>query len=75
MADNSNNASSEPNQTIAARAVSLFAFIFACLVSLIIFFQNDQLEALDWALMIGAPIALSIIAYFVVKHHDPNASD
>jgi hypothetical protein len=47
MADNSNYASSELNQTKAARAVSLFTFIFACSVSVIIFFQNDQLEAFD----------------------------
>jgi hypothetical protein len=75
MADNSNYASSELNQTKAARAVSLFTFIFACSVSVIIFFQNDQLEAFDWILMIGSPIAMSTFVYFVVKHHDPIASD
>ena len=59
----------------AAKAVSLFVFIFMCLVSMIIFIKNDQLETFDWILLIFSPIVMCVFSYFVVKHHEPKASD
>jgi len=37
--------------------------------------QIDQIETVDWNLLIASPTVMSVFFYYVVKHHDPNASD
>ncbi|MDH3378504.1 MAG: hypothetical protein OEQ39_16305 [Gammaproteobacteria bacterium] len=44
-------------------------------VSAIVFFTEEHLGVFDVLLILGAPFALGAIFYFVVFHHDPNASD
>lgn len=58
-----------------AKFIGAFVFIFACTVSVVIFFTEEELDVFDHILMIVSPIALSIFSFFVVLHHDPNASD
>ena len=63
------------DQKKSARAVSLIAFIFMCVVSAVVFFTEEILDVFDILLIIAAPFALSALSYFVVLHHDPKASD
>lgn len=59
----------------SAKFISIFVFIFMCTVSIVIFYTQEKLDVFDYLLMFLSPIALSIFAYFVILHHDPNASD
>ena len=59
----------------SAKFVGTFVFIFMCAVSAIIFFTEEKLDVFDYILMFVSPFALSALTYFVVLHHDPNASD
>jgi hypothetical protein len=45
------------------------------LVSLVVFYTEEDLTAVDYFLLLGAPIALSVLVYLVGLHHDPTASD
>lgn len=62
-------------QKKSAKFVSTFIFLFGYTVSAAIFFAQEILDVFDYLLMLLAPLALSIFSYFVVLHHDPNASD
>jgi len=63
------------SQKKSAKFVSTLLFLFGCTVSLVIFFTQEKLDIFDYFLMLLAPLALSFFSYFVVLHHDPNASD
>jgi hypothetical protein len=63
------------NPRRVARTLSLLAFSFMGLVSLVVFYTKDHLTGFGYVLLLGLPIALSILAYFVGLHHDPTASD
>jgi len=56
-----------------ARTLSLLAFSFMALVSLVVFYTESHLTGFGYALLLGLPIALSILAYFVRLQHDPTA--
>jgi hypothetical protein len=58
-----------------AKAMGLLAFGFMGLVSLVVFFSDDNLNIFDYSLILGAPPALGALFYFVGLHHDPSASD
>jgi hypothetical protein len=58
-----------------ARTLSLLALGFMSLVSLVVFYTEEDLTAVDYFLLLGAPIALSVLVYLVGLHHDPTASD
>ena len=58
-----------------ARSLGLLAFGFMTIVSVVVFYTEDDLTILDYFLIIGAPFALGALAYFVGLHHDPTASD
>jgi len=55
--------------------ISIFIFCFCVLVSLIIFNSGDNLDKFDYILIFGFPVVLPIFVYFVVRYHDPSASD
>ena len=55
--------------------MSLLALGFMSLVSLVVLYTEDHLTGFDYVLLLGAPVALSALAYFVGLHHDPTASD
>ena len=59
----------------SAKFVSTSVFIFSCIVSAIIFFTQEKLDAFDYILLLLSPPVLCIFFYFVVYHHDPKASD
>ena len=59
----------------SAKFVGAFVFIFACTVSAVIFFTQEKLDVFGYILILVSPFALGIFFYFVVLHHDPNASD
>ena len=59
----------------SAKAVSLFTLVFSVFVSVVIFFNNEDLDIYDYLLMVFVPVGLILIAYFVVLHNDPDASD
>jgi len=58
-----------------ANTLGVLAFIFTGIVTAVVFFTEEQLNAMDYVLIVGAPFALAVVAYFVGLHHDPNASD
>jgi len=58
-----------------ARTLSLVAFSFMSLVSLVVFYTEDQLSGLDYLFIIGSPFALGALTWFVGLHHDPTASE
>lgn len=58
-----------------AKTLSLLAFGFMSLVSLVVFYTQDQLSVLDYLFILGSPFALAALAYFVGLHHDPTASE
>jgi len=58
-----------------ARTLSLVAFGFMSLVSLVVFYTEDQLSGLDYLFIIGSPFALGALTWFVGLHHDPTASE
>jgi len=58
-----------------ANTLSLVAFTFMSFVSVVVFFIEDELSSGDYLVMVGAPFALGALAYFVGRHHDPNACD
>jgi 4-amino-4-deoxy-L-arabinose transferase-like glycosyltransferase len=62
-------------QKKAARMVSLLVFILMTVVSTVIFFSGNPLKGFDYFLVLVSPVALSAFCYFVVLHHDPEASD
>lgn len=59
----------------SAKVVSIIIFAFALLVSAVIYISSKSLGILDYLLIVSTPFVLSAIFYFVVLHHDPNASD
>jgi uncharacterized membrane protein YfcA len=63
------------NRRRVARTLSLLALGFMSIVSLVVFYTEDHLTDFDYVLLLGAPIAFSVLAYFVGFHHDPTASD
>ena len=63
------------NSKTIAKTLSLGAFTFMSLVSLIVYFTEDRLSSFDYLLMLGAPLVLAALMYFVGRHHDPNACD
>jgi hypothetical protein len=58
-----------------ANTLAVSAFIFTSVVAAVVFFTEEQLNAMDYVLIVGAPFALAVVAYFVGLRHDPNASD
>ena len=58
-----------------ARSLALLSFLFMCAVSVVIFLTDDELTSVDFVLILGAPLALAILFYFVGRYHDPRASD
>ena len=67
---------SEPkNAKKIAKTLSLMAFGFMSLVSLMVFYTEDQLSGLDYLFILGSPFALGALTYFVGLHHDPTASE
>ena len=58
-----------------ARAIGLLASGFMSAVSLFVFFTEDNLEIIDYFLILGAPPTLGALFYFVGLYHDPKASD
>ena len=48
---------------------------FMVVVSMVIFYTDEELTIVDYLLILGAPPALGIFFYFVGLHHDPKASD
>jgi len=69
------NCCESESQKKCAKFVSAFVFLFSCTVSAVIFFTQEKLDVYDYILMLVSPFVLSIIFFFVVLHHDPNASD
>lgn len=63
------------NPKRVAKTLGLVAFGFMSLVSLVIFYTEDQLSGVDYLFILGAPFALGALTYFVGLHHDPAASD
>lgn len=59
----------------SAKAISVIVFIFMVSVSTVIFISEDTLSAFDYFLIISAPFVLGVFFYFIVLHHDPDASD
>ena len=59
----------------SAMMVSALILIFMSIISVVILLTEDNLELLDYMLIIGGPCVLSVLFYFVVLHHDPDASD
>jgi hypothetical protein len=69
-------ADSEPKNAIRmAKTLSLVAFGFMSLVSLVVFYTEDQLSVLDYLFILGSPFVLGALGYFVGLHHDPTASE
>jgi len=58
-----------------ARAMGLLASGFMSAVSLVIFFTGDNLNTIDYFLILGAPPALGALFYIIGLYHDPAASD
>lgn len=58
-----------------ARAMGLLASGFISAVSLLVFFTEDNLDIIDYFLILGAPPILGALFYFVGLYHDPTASD
>jgi hypothetical protein len=58
-----------------ARRLSWLAFVLMGAISLFVFLTEDQLGAMDYVLLIGAPFALAGLAYFVGLHYDPNTPE
>jgi hypothetical protein len=44
-------------------------------ISVGIFFTQDRLDAVDYALIVLMPLAFAVGAYFVGLYHDPSASE
>lgn len=63
------------NSKQAARTVGLLTFVLMSLVSAVVFFTEGRLTVIDYCLLIGAPFASAILAYFVVLNHDPGMSN
>jgi len=63
------------NSKTMAKTLSLVAFAFMSLVSLVVYFTEDELSSIDYLIMLGAPLALAALIYFVGRHHDPNFCD
>lgn len=59
----------------SARAVSLFMLVFSIVVSALIYFKNENLDVGDYLLIFLNPLGLTLIAYFVVLHNDPESSE
>lgn len=59
----------------SARVISIISFIFMLSVSTVIYMTEDNLGLIEYILIICAPPVLGVFSYFVVLHHDPNASD
>ena len=69
-------ADSEPkNARKMAKNLSLVAFGFMSLVSLVVFYTEDQLSFLDDLFILGSPFAMAALTWFVRLHHDPTASE
>ena len=58
-----------------ARALGLLATGFMIAISLLVFFTEDDLDIIDYILILGAPPALGALFYLVGLYHDPTASD
>jgi hypothetical protein len=58
-----------------ARRLGSLAFVLMGAISLVVFFTEDQLGAMDYVLLVGAPFALAALAYFVGLHYDPNTPE
>jgi len=58
-----------------AKTLGLVAFGFMSLVSLVVFYTEDQLSGLDYLFILGSPFALGALTCFVGLHHDPTASE
>lgn len=70
------DSSTEQEQRLrSARAVSLFTLVFSIFVSALVYFKNENLDISDYLLIFLSPLGLSLIAYFVVLHNDPESSD
>lgn len=68
-------ANHEPkNAKRVARTLSLLAFGFMSIVSVVVFSTEDHLTIVDYFLILGAPFAFGALAYFVGLHYDPTAS-
>lgn len=65
----------QKHRSRSARAVSLFTLVFSIFVSALIYFKNENLDISDYLLIFLSPLGLSLIAYFVVLHNDPESSD
>ena len=69
-------ASHEPKKAKkVARTMGLLATGFTSAVSLVVFFTEENLNIVDYFLILLAPPALGALFYFVGLHHDPAASD
>ena len=67
---------SEPkNARKTAKTLSLLAFGFMSLVSLVVFYTEDHLSVLDYLFIPGSPFALAALTCYVGLHHDPTASE
>ena len=55
--------------------MGLLASGFMSAVSLVIFFTGDNLNTIDYFLILGAPPALGALFYIIGLYHDPAASD
>lgn len=63
------------NKRRLARALGLLMFVFMSFVSVIVFFTEDQLNGIDYVFIVGAPLGMAALGYFIGLHHDPKASD
>jgi|GEM_PF-3009979 len=67
--------SESKNAKKRAKTLSLVAFGFMSLVSLVVLYTEGQLSVLDYLFTLVSPFALGALTYFVVLHHDPTASE
>jgi hypothetical protein len=58
-----------------AKRLSIISFLFSFTISVGIFFTEETLDAVDYALIVLMPLAFAVGAYFVGLYHDPSASE
>lgn len=58
-----------------AKTLGILVFCFMSIVSVVIISTEEHLTIVDYSLIIGMPIVMSALAYFVGLHHDPKAFD
>ncbi len=68
------NAHREVGRRRRAFWLGLLAFAFMCAISVVAYFQDDDVGTVDLLLLLGGPIGFATIAHFVGLHHEPDTT-